>query len=253
MDYEDLGGKIDCKVKMIILCNPHNPTGNVWSEKELGKLIDICRKNNIILLSDEIHSDVIYSGHKHIPAASLIPGSRAPRGWDRIVTFMSPSKAFNLAGLSTSEVITSNKGLMDSFVEVVDRLHVGSGNIFGAIALEAAYNQAEEWLEELKIYLQGNIDLLSDFLHKKIPRVKLILPGATFLAWLDFRELGMSNERLKRFIIEKAGLGLSDGPIFGNEGSGFQRMNIGCPRKVLIEALEKLEKAVKGVAIRDND
>jgi cystathionine beta-lyase len=253
MDYDDLEGKIDRKVKMIILCNPHNPTGNVWSEKELGKLIDICKKYDIVILSDEIHSDIIYSGHKHMPAASPVLRDLAPQGWDRIMTLMSPSKAFNLAGLSTSEVITSNEKLMDNFTKIIDRLHIGSGNIFGAIALEAAYNEGEEWLEELKNYLEGNIDLLSDFLHKKIPQVKLIVPEATFMAWLDFRKLGTSNDRLKKFVIEEAGLGLSDGPIFGKEGSGFQRMNIGCPRKVLIKALNRLEKAVKKVEIRKGE
>jgi cystathionine beta-lyase len=241
MDYKDLEEKLDRKAKIIILCNPHNPTGNVWAENELEKLIHICKKHDTIIVSDEIHSDIIYRGYKHIPVESLSPGVS-----NRIITFISPSKAFNLAGLSTSVFITSNEMLMSKFNAIIDKLHVGSGNIIGTVALEAAYEDGEEWLEQLRDYLQSNLAMLSDFLQNNVPQVKLIEPGATFMVWLDFRELGMNNEQLKKFIIGEAGLGLSDGPIFGKEGSGFQRMNIACPKKVLIEALERLEKAVKG-------
>jgi cystathionine beta-lyase len=239
MDYRDLESKIDNRVKMMILCSPHNPTGNVWTREELVKLADICLSNNILILSDEIHSDLVFRGHRHIPTASL--GKDIARN---TITFIAASKTFNLAGLSTSLVISSNRKLIRRFGEIIDHVHVGSGNIFGNIATEAAYNFGHEWLGQLMDYLQGNIDFVVNYLSRDIPLIKPVIPEATYLLWLDCRKLGMDRRQLKNFFIEKAKLGLSDGPVFGKGGSGFQRMNIGCPREKIKKALHRLNKAI---------
>jgi cystathionine beta-lyase len=243
MDFDDLEAKIEPKVKMIILCNPHNPTGNAWKKEELIHLTEICLKHNIIVLSDEIHSDLVFKGHTHSPTATLSSEVSSD-----VITCMSPSKTFNLAGLSTSVVIISNEKLRRKFNTLIEKLHLGSGNIFGMVALEASYSRrGSEWLDELINYLQQNIDLLIQFLKQNIPKVKAIKPEATFLVWLDCRELKMNSEQLKKFIINEAKLGLSDGAIFGKEGIGFQRMNLACPKKILLSALERLDRAVKSL------
>jgi cystathionine beta-lyase len=239
MDYRDLESKIDSRVKMMILCSPHNPTGNVWTREELLKLADICLSNNILMLSDEIHSDLVFRGHRHIPTASL--GKDIARN---TITFTAASKTFNLAGLSTSVVISSNMKLLRIFSKIMDHVHVGSGNIFGNIATEAAYNFGHEWLGQLMDYLQGNVDFVVNYLSRNIPLIKPVIPEATYLLWLDCRKLEMDRRQLKKFFIEKAKLGLSDGPVFGKGGSGFQRMNIGCPREKIKMALHRLNKAI---------
>ncbi len=243
MDFDDLKTKIEPKVKMIILCNPHNPTGNVWKKEDLEHLTEICIKHHIIVLSDEIHSDLVYKGHTHSTTASL-----SSEVSSNVITCMSPSKTFNLAGLSTSIVIISNEKIRRNFNTLIEKLHIGSGNIMGMVALEASYNsRGSEWLDELINYLQNNVDLLINFLKQNTPMIKVIKPEATFLVWLDFRELGMNPEQLKKFIINEAKLGLSDGPTFGKEGIGFQRMNIACQKKILLSALERLDRAVKSL------
>ena len=239
MDFENLLSQIDEKVKMIMFCSPHNPTGNVWRKDELERLTKICLENDILILSDEIHSDLIYKGHKHIPTASL-----SSEISDRTITCIAPSKTFNLAGLSTSVVIISNNALRKKYEKKLDDIHVGGGNIFGFVALEAAYKYGEEWLEELLAYLQGNLDFLVRYLKENIPSIKLFIPEATYLVWLDCRELGLTDIQLNEFMVHEAGLGLSDGTLFGKEGSGFQRINIGCPLSTLQKALEQLKIAV---------
>ncbi len=239
MDYKDLRSKTDNKVKMIILCSPHNPTGNVWTKEELTELADICLKKNIIILADEIHSDLVYNGYKHIPMASL-----SKEIAKNTITFIAPSKTFNLAGLSTSVVISSNKKLIQRFSKILDQVHVGMGNIFGNIAAEAAYNNGHEWLKDLMAYLHSNLNFVVNYLSDNIPVIKPVIPEATYLVWLDCRKLGLNKDRLKKFLIEKAKLGLSDGPIFGREGTGFQRMNIACPREKIKLALASLNKAI---------
>lgn len=239
MDFEDLESKIDSTTRMIILCNPHNPTGNVWSRKILERLGQICVRNNILLVSDEIHSDLVFSGSRHIPVASL--DAEISRN---TITCMSPSKTFNLAGLSTAYLIISNPKVKAQYEKMLDHVHVGAGNIFGFVAAEAAYTYGEEWLRQLMVYLEGNFRFLRDYVARYMPMICVAPAEATYLIWLDCRALGLSQAALRNFMIAEAGLGLNDGTQFGEEGTGFQRINIACPRQVLHEALVKMHRAV---------
>jgi len=239
MDFNHLRTCIDDRTRMFILCNPHNPTGNVWSRDDLLTIAGICMEKNIIMLSDEIHSDLVYEGYKHIPLASLSPDIAA-----RTITCMAPSKTFNLAGLSTSFLVIPDAGLRQKYDCTLENVHVGAGNIFGYTALAAGYDEGEDWLRQLMKYLQGNLDYLIDFMNRYIPQIKAIKPGATYMVWLDCRNLGMDKKELRDFMINTAGLGLSDGYLFGTEGEGFQRINIACPRSVLEQALNQLRNAL---------
>jgi cystathionine beta-lyase len=238
IDFEDFEKKAQ-DAGLFLFCHPHNPVGKVWNKQELSRLVDICRQNKVMIISDEIHSDLMLNNNKHIPLLSI-------KGADKItISFFAPSKTFNLAGLSTSFAVCSNEVLKKRFEKQVDQLHIGMGNIFGAVALEAAYKEGEDWLNELLIYLADNLKFLEEFLSHRLPDIKVLIAEATYLIWLDFRNFKMNDEELKKFIINKAGIGLNDGPMFGVGGSGFQRINIALPRKKLEEALLKLEEAVK--------
>ena len=235
MDLDDLIEKITPRTKMIFLCNPHNPGGRVWSEKELKVLADICLDNNILIISDEIHSDLILFGNKHIPTASINEDISK-----NTITCMSSSKTFNTAGLASAYVIISNLKNRRIYKEKLNDFHLNIGNVAGLFAQEAAYRNGREWLEQLLKYLEGNIDYLVDFMQKHLPSVKVMKPEGTYLVWMDFRDTNIDTKKLKKFIIEEAGLGLSDGFLFGEEGLGFQRLNLACPRSVLKKGLEGL-------------
>jgi cysteine-S-conjugate beta-lyase len=240
MDFDLLKSQIDEKVRMFILCSPHNPTGNVWKKDELKTLADICIKNNILIISDEIHADLVYIGNKHIPLASI-----SPEIADNVITLMAASKTFNFAGLSTSYYIASNKKLFDQYKQAVAKLHIAECNIFGLVATEAAYRYGQKWHRELLNYLQGNINLAEKFINNELQPIELIHPEATFLLWVDFRKTGLEEKELKKILVEKAKVGLSEGTIFGEEGNGFQRINIGCPRHVLQQSLERIKLALQ--------
>ncbi|MBI9037332.1 MAG: PatB family C-S lyase [Bacteroidales bacterium] len=240
IDFNDLNAKIKNGAKMLFLCNPHNPGGSVWKREELLKIADLCLKNNVVVVSDEIHSDLIFSPHKHIPFASL-----SKEIADITVTCMAPSKTFNIAGLSTSFLVISNQELLKKYNKTLDNIHVGQGNIFGAIALETAYNQGSKWLDELLDYLKKNIDFVEDFLKNNIPEIKICRPEATYMIWLDCSDLNMDDKILKRFFIKETKIGLNDGSVFGIGGEGFQRMNIACPLSVIEQALFRLKNALK--------
>jgi cystathionine beta-lyase len=239
MDFDSLKNTITGKTRMIMISNPHNPVGRVWSREELSKLSEICLDKNILMLSDEIHSDLVLPGYKHTPLASISEQADAST-----VTFIAPSKTFNLAGLSTSSVIISNEKLRKSFNRVVEDLHVGSGNIFGTIASVSAYSNGEEWLGALNRYIKGNVDLAEDYLTGMIPRIKPSKTEATYMIWLDCRELGIRGNDLHKFFISKAGVGMNEGSTFGPGGEGFMRMNLGTQRSVVRKALEQIGKAV---------
>jgi cystathionine beta-lyase len=239
MDFDDLEARIDRQTRMFILCNPHNPTGNVWSPEVLQRLGELCLKNNILLVSDEIHSDLVYPGFKHTPTASI------SNDISRItITCMSPSKTFNLAGLSTAYLVIPDSRLRKRYERILHDVHVEAGNIFGFTAAEAAYNNGALWLGQLMEYLKGNLRLLEEFMEKHLPVIRVIPAEATYLVWLDCSQMGMTPAELQSFMIHRAGVGLNDGPQFGREGEGFQRINIACPRPKLYEALIKMQTAV---------
>ena len=239
IDFEDLDLKL-AGTKMMFLSNPHNPVGRVLTKEELLEIGRLCLKHHVILISDEIHCDLVYNAYKHIPAAGLSPEIAA-----NTITCLASSKTFNTAGLSTSNVVISNPALRSKLEEIIQSVHVDSGNLFGSIASEAAYTHGTEWHKQLIDYLEGNVNMVRNFLKDRLPNIKLIEPEATYLLWLDFRALGLSQPELVKLIIDKARLGLNDGTAFGIEGTGFMRLNIGCPKSLLLEGLERLEKALK--------
>ncbi len=237
-DLDDLKAKIDKNTKLLMLCNPQNPGGMVWTKEELVALTNICLENDIMIISDEIHSDLIFDGHKHIPIASI-----SEQVAQNCVVSMAPSKTFNVAGLTSSIVIIPNKANFVRYERAIGVGHLHMGNIFGSVALEAAYAHGDEWLEQMLGYLWDNYLLLEEFITTKLPRVKVMKPEATYLIWMDFTDYGMKNDDLMKFLIENAKLALNDGGRFGLGGDGWLRINIGCPRSILQEALIRLEKA----------
>lgn len=239
MDYESLISGIDKDTRMIIISNPHNPVGRVWSREELQKLTDICLERNILILSDEIHCDLVLPGFRHTPIASL-----SEKISDNTITCIAPSKTFNLAGLSTSSVVITNPVLRKSFNRVVENLHLGGGNIFGTTASIAAYSQGKEWLSILLDYIDYNVDFVEDYCMKMIPEIIPVQPEATYMIWLDCRKLGMTGKELQSFFVKRAGVGMNEGSSFGPGGEGFMRMNLGTTHQIVIKAMEQIEKAV---------
>ena len=242
MDFDALARQLaDTRVKMLILCSPHNPVGRVWTLEELTRLGELCRAHNVRVVSDEIHSDLVYSWAKHVPMASISTDLA-----DNTVTLLAPSKTFNVAGLNTSVAVISNPVLNNQFCQMIENLGIGVSSVFGMAGLEAAYRYGEDWLDQLLKYLAGNLNYLVSFMDSRIPRIKVCRPEGTYLVWMDCRELGLSRADLKNFMIQKAGLGLDEGAVFGQPGEGFMRMNVACPRAVLVKALEQLAAAVEG-------
>ena len=242
MDYNSLIAGIDSKTKMIIISNPHNPVGRVWTPEELNNLADICLKNNILIISDEIHCDLVLPGFTHTPMASL-----SEKIAENTVTLIAPSKTFNLAGLSTSSVIIKNPVLRKSFNRIVDNLHVGNGNIFGNTASIAAYANGHKWLDALLDYIDNNIEFVKDYCGKMIPEIIPVQPEATYMIWLDCRRFGMSGKDLQNFFVHKAGVGMNEGSTFGPGGEGFMRMNLGTTHQTVMKAMEQIERAVASV------
>src|SRR5664279_336336 len=239
IDFDSLVSAINEKTKMIIISNPHNPVGRVWSAEELNHLAEICIENNILIISDEIHCDLVLPGFFHTPMASL-----SEKIASNTVTLVAPSKTFNLAGLSTSSVIIPNPDLRKSFNRVVDNLHIGSGNIFGTVASVAAYTHGEKWLEDLMLYIDDNIEYVCEYCSNMIPEIIPVKPEATYMIWLDCRKFNMQGKELQNFFVHKAGVGMNEGSVFGPGGEGFMRMNIGTTHKTVIKAMEQIEKAV---------
>jgi len=239
MDFEHLE-KITTSddVKIMILCHPHNPVGRVWNREELTRLGSICQKNNVLIVSDEIHADLVYGDQSHIPLASI-----SSELADNSITCMAPSKTFNIAGLNTSYVIVPNEKIRKSLQKKLKAYHLFTGNMFGAEALKAAYKEGETWLEALLKYIKGNIEYVMDFFEQNMPEVRVHKPEATYLMWLDFSAWKMSDAQLRKFMIEKAGLGLNYGPTFGSQGQNFQRLNVASSRKVIEKAMAQLLEA----------
>ena len=235
-DFEDLERKIDKDTRLLILCNPHNPVGRVWTKEELSQLGDICLKNNVLIISDEIHSDLIFGGRKHVPLPTI-----SDELANNCIVCMAPSKTFNIAGLATSYVIIPNRKIRQQYDHFLHMLHLKSGNLFGNVALEAAYKYGMDWVRQQNEYLEANRDYLLRFISSKMPKLKMTFTEATYLAWIDFREYGMEESSLNRLLIDKAEVALNKGSIYGKEGDGFFRLNFACPRQVLEEAMTRIE------------
>ncbi|MBA7561477.1 Cystathionine beta-lyase PatB [subsurface metagenome] len=240
MDFDQLEKLIDGRTRLLILCSPHNPVARVWLKVELERLVDICLRRNIIILSDEIHHDLILKGNRHIPTASL---SKEAAGIT--VTFTSATKTFNLAGLGCSLVIASDKQLRDRYRSTLQSIWTGIANALSAVATETAYRYGESWLEQVLEYVQGNYDFLVSRLAERLPEARVFPLEGTYLAWVDLRSLGMSDEELKQWILGRARVWLDDGPMFGTGGEGFQRINLACPRRTLNKALEAMVQVLR--------
>ena len=238
MNLSNLEEVIDEKTKLLILCNPHNPVGRVWTKEELIALGELCLKHGITVISDEIHGDLVYKDYKHIPFASISEDFA-----DISITCSAPTKTFNLAGLQCSNIIIKNPNLRKKLAEYLDKLHLQGPTPLSLVGVEAAYKHGEQWLEELLEYLEDNVRLTMDFIKENLPSVKVIKPQGTYLVWLDFRGTGLNREEINERLLKKAKVALNDGYMFGETGYGFQRMNIACPRSILEKALMKIASA----------
>lgn len=238
MDLENLKKLIDEDTKMFFLCNPHNPGGKVWSKEDLLALHTICKEHNILVISDEIHADLALPGHTHIPYSTI-----SDTAANQSITFMAPSKTFNIAGLATASFIIPNEEIRTKYRLKVEAAEIGGGNIFASVATKVAYENGADWLSQLVHYIQDNVNYVDGYLKMHLPKIKAIIPQASFLMWLDFRELGISDDEIRRILIHEAKLGFNHGPSFGPGGDGYQRMNVGCSRLVIEEAMKRLSSA----------
>jgi len=239
MDLVQLEERIDENTRLLILCSPHNPVSRVWSPQELERLVEICTRRKIIILSDEIHHDLIMPGHHHTPTASL-----SREAAQVTVTLTSATKTFNLAGLGCSLVISSNPQLRKRYQESQKRICTGIANALSTVATEAAYRHGESWLQQVLEYIRGNYEFLTAFLEQRLPAARVVPLEGTYLAWVDLRALGLSDEQLKERILRQARVWLDDGPMFGSGGQGFQRINLACPRSTLEQALEAMVRVL---------
>jgi cystathionine beta-lyase len=241
VDLDDFEKKIvNNDVKLFILCSPHNPVGRVWTREELTGMGDICMKHGVIVVSDEIHADFIYPGNTHHVFSKLKPEYQV-----RSIICTAPSKTFNLAGLQVSNIVIGDSVIRKKFIKEIHKTGYSQLNTMGLVATQAAYQYGAPWLEDLLDYLIGNLNFLRDFLKERLPQIRLVEPQGTYLVWLDFRALGLSQDALDELLVTKANLWLDGGTMFGEEGTGFQRINIACPRAILEKAMLQLESAIK--------
>ena len=239
MDFENLEAVCDPKCKLLILSNPHNPAGIVWSRETLIKLADFCHSHGITVISDEIHCDMALFGNRHIPFASV-----SEKAAECSITFGAPSKTFNIAGIVSSYAIVPDEGLREKFFKWLEASEMSAAHIFAPIATMAAFKHGENWRQQILRYLECNIRFVEEYCLKNIPQIRPLRPQASFLVWLDCRKLGLSHEELTALFVNKAGLALNDGEMFNPGGEGFMRLNIGTPRDILKEAMDKLLDAV---------
>lgn len=241
MDFDALERQVNGRTRMLILCNPHNPVGRVWRKEELERLAAFVCKHDLLLISDEIHADLVFEGHQHVSIASLSPEME-----QRTITCCAPSKTFGLAGLSTAYAVIPNEKLRRGFKEILEAMEIDGGNIFGKVALTAAYTRCDDWLAQLLRYLEANRDHAAGFLRDRVPCLRPVLPEGTYLMWLDCRPLGFSNpEELSHFFFHEAKVAISRGAYFGAQYSQFVRLNFGCPRSLLTEGLHRIEGAAQ--------
>ncbi len=239
IDFEHLERCAADGAKMLLFCSPHNPVGRVWSKAELERLLEITRRHDITILSDEIHGDLIYPNEKHIALSMLANAD------DKIITTIAPSKTFNIPGLGLSALVVPNPEQRAKLKKVFESLHLGNTNPFSITAFEAAYRDCEAWLEALLIYLRDNRDFVCDFLNENLPKIHPIQSQGTYLLWLDCRDLKMTDAQLEAFFVEEAKVGMNAGRTFGKGGGGFMRLNIASPRSVLAEALNRIASALE--------
>lgn len=241
MDLDDLEKKFSTKTKLFILCNPHNPGGRVWTKEELQQFAAICEKHQVTIISDEIHADMVLPGNtRHTPFATVSEWAK-----NNTVTFMAPSKVFNMPGLISSVYIIPNAELRNRFARFLEASEMNNGNMFAYMAAVAAYENGEEWRKQMLDYVKANVDYIADFLKNNIPQIKPMIPEASFLVWLDCKDLGMETDELHKFFSLKAGLGLNKGTIFGTGGEYHLRLNVACSKKVLEKAMKQLQEAVR--------
>lgn len=241
IDFELLEKQVvEENVKLLVLCSPHNPGGRVWTREELEKIVEICLKYDLYVVADEIHHDFVYKGEKHTVFAKV-----DERMAQRCVICTAPSKTFNLAGLQTSNIIIPSETIRTRFRKELSALFVGANNMISIECCRVAYESGAEWLDELLDYLKGNLDLVEGFLEEKLPKIRMIRPQGTYMVWLDMTALGMDHEKLQEFLIKEAKVWLLDGSSYGDNKEGWVRMTIGCPRSIVQEALQRIEKAVR--------
>ncbi len=237
IDFDQFEAAITPKTKVFMLCNPHNPTGRVFTRQELEKMAEICLRHNVLICSDEIHHDIVFSESKHVPIASL-----SKEVQEKSITILAPSKTFNIAGLTSSIIVCTDPEMRNRLENTKQGL-MGWVNIFGQVATTAAYREGKDWLDQMLVYLQKNRDLVYEFVNQELPGIKMTRPEGTYLAWLDCREANLTPNPYQ-FFLENAKVGLNDGAWFGEGGEGFTRLNFACPRSLLIEGLERMKKAL---------
>ena len=243
IDFEDLENKLALEdVTLFILCNPHNPVGRVWRREELEKMGELCKKHNVRILADEIWRDLIMPGYKHIPMASINKEIE-----DITITLFSPTKSFNLAGLQASFATFPRAEERKEFDDILGQMDVKRNNPFSLVAFETAYEKCENWLEQLIEHIDGNMQYVIDFINERLPMIKTVKPEGTYLMWLDFNNIGIAQDKIQEFLINEAKVAMNDGATFGENGKGFARMNVACPRYMVEEAMEKIEKAIKNL------
>lgn len=246
IDFVDLEKKIvQNDVKLYLLCSPHNPVGRVWTCSELTRLADICEKHDVLIVSDEIHCDFIWSKHPHTMFTTL-----GDQYLNRCIVCTAPSKTFNLAGLNASNIIIPDHDLRKKFRACIENTGASSTNVMGFTACQAAYEKGLPWLTELRAYISENIRFIDSYIRENIPGVHLIYPEGTYLLWLDMRNLGLAEDELERLMTDSAGLWLDGGGMFGPEGIGFQRLNAACPRSILKRAMEQLREAILPLSLK---
>lgn len=239
MDFAHLESCAQQGAKLLMLCTPHNPVGRVWGEQELQEVLRIARKYDLTILSDDIHADLIYSESTHIMLGRLAQAG------DKIITTIAPNKTFNIPGLGLSALVIPDTTQRKAMKQIFESLHVGNSNPFSVVAFEAAYREGDEWLNALMQYLETTRDYVADYLQKNIPQMKMVKPEATYLLWLDCRDLGMTDSQLRDFFVKQCKVGMNPGIVFGEVGSGFMRMNIGTQRIKIQEALERIKAALQ--------
>ena len=237
MDLEDFESRITEKTKAVIFCNPHNPSGRVWTREELQAFADICVKHDLYIISDDIHSELISEGYEHTFISSLSEEIR-----DRCIVCTSPSKAFNLASIHVANCFIFNEALREKYRAVSERSHAAENNAFAEAALAAAYNDSEEWLTELNRYIDGNLEYFTDYIKREIPSLTVRKPEGTYLVWVDFRRTGIPSDKLHDYLLEECHIAANDGNFFGKLGDGFARFNLACPRSTVVKALEILKE-----------